>query len=248
MEYDHTIPPLNASGRLRSALDTELPLTRKGPWADGSGRLRPAGCATYGSNFQPFGENRVPAPRRYTDEQRAVMLALYDGGHKPAEIARRCKAGLVSVAPFKIPRRTVQEIVTAMARERGLSPPRTLAETETAQSLERYPDLVIRILTEDARRILSEETPTHEKEYDRLQRGVKIAAEIKRQRLPLPPPRSEMLVGRCEPRKTNGTAEPTLERLAREARSSKDEKNQGEAGDTPAVTHTPERELEGAAR
>ena len=59
------------------------------------------------------------APRRYSDAQRAAMFALYEQGIQPAEIARRCAAGLTSVAPFQIPRRTAQEIVTGMARSRA---------------------------------------------------------------------------------------------------------------------------------
>jgi hypothetical protein len=61
----------------------------------------------------------MAAPRKYNDAQRAAMFALHRQGCTPAEIARQCEAGLVSVARFSIPRRTVQSIVVGMAHELG---------------------------------------------------------------------------------------------------------------------------------
>jgi hypothetical protein len=61
----------------------------------------------------------MAAPRKYNDAQRAAMFALHRQGCTPAEIARQCEAGPVSVARFSIPRRTVQSIVVGMAHELG---------------------------------------------------------------------------------------------------------------------------------
>jgi hypothetical protein len=71
------------------------------------------------------------------------MFALYRQGYTPAEIARRCEAGLVSLEPFSIPRRTVQSIVVGMARELGDTP----ARPDSDLSLEeRINDMTTRLI------------------------------------------------------------------------------------------------------
>jgi integrase len=61
----------------------------------------------------------MAAPRLYTDAQRAVIYDLHRQGLSSREIAERCAAGLASVERFKIPARSVREIVKQMADERG---------------------------------------------------------------------------------------------------------------------------------
>ena len=56
------------------------------------------------------------------------MFALHLQGIGGTEISRRCAEGLASVAPFKIPARTVRSIVQLMSREQGAMPPRELEE------------------------------------------------------------------------------------------------------------------------
>jgi hypothetical protein len=88
----------------------------------------------------------MAAIRRYSDAQRAAMFALYEQGCTAPEIARRCGEGTASVAPFQIPRRTVQQIVTAIARERKAKLPEKLEEIAEGQVFKTYPERVGRLL------------------------------------------------------------------------------------------------------
>jgi len=93
----------------------------------------------------------VAAPRKYTDAQRAAVWALYQRGVRPASIAARCKAGLASVEPFDIPRRTVSDICSKMALERtGSSRPENVAEAAHADALANFPSAALKVLEEEA--------------------------------------------------------------------------------------------------
>ncbi|MGI9019208.1 MAG: hypothetical protein ACR2G3_00670 [Solirubrobacterales bacterium] len=94
----------------------------------------------------------MAAPRKYSDAQRAAMYSLYEQGYSVAEIVRRCEEGLASVAPFEIPRRTAQQIVTRIARERAQPVPKTVEEL-TEDDLERIPKRATRILAAELERI-----------------------------------------------------------------------------------------------
>ena len=66
----------------------------------------------------------MAAPRKYSDAQRAAMFALYRQGMIAAQIARKCEAGLVSIAPFSIPGEPSKGVV-AMA-QKSLTTPRRI--------------------------------------------------------------------------------------------------------------------------
>ena len=112
------------------------------------------------------------------------MFALYEQGIQPAEIARRCAAGLTSVAPFQIPRRTAQEIVTGMAREQGREDlPHSiegLLEGDSAELAARYPGVVLRLINADCERLQARSAtrPLSLDEYNRLRAGVAIHKQI----------------------------------------------------------------------
>ena len=93
----------------------------------------------------------MAAPRKYSDEQRAAIFARAELGVTPAQIAHECAAGLASCAPFQIPRRTAQQIVADMRRERGPGQPRSFADLESAEAIRGYPLRVLRIVGEDSR-------------------------------------------------------------------------------------------------
>ena len=67
----------------------------------------------------------VAAPRRYSTQQREALYRLYVEGKQPAEIARKCSQGSAGVPAFEIPRRSVHDIVTRMARQRSRPVQRT---------------------------------------------------------------------------------------------------------------------------
>jgi hypothetical protein len=105
------------------------------------------------------------------------MFALCEQGCTAAEISRRCGEGTASVAPFQIPRRTVQQIVTTIARERKAKPPQKLEELSGSQILERYPERVGGLLERELDRLERKEQPggnprpTNNHENERPQDG-----------------------------------------------------------------------------
>jgi hypothetical protein len=80
----------------------------------------------------------MPAPRRYTDAQRAEMYRLYEAGLQPTEIARRCAAGTAGTEPFAIPRRSAHSIVKQMAKETGQEAPSRLGDIEDPDAVGRF--------------------------------------------------------------------------------------------------------------
>ena len=81
-------------------------------------------------------------PRTWTDAQRAALFDLYKQGLPSKEIAERCADGLASVAPFRIPDRTVRDICKQMAAERVLASPATLEEASAPHAVETVPGRV----------------------------------------------------------------------------------------------------------
>lgn len=63
------------------------------------------------------------------------MYRLYVEGKQPTEIARTCANGQAGVRAFEIPSRSVQEIVTTIARQRGKIPPTELPELDEEDRL-----------------------------------------------------------------------------------------------------------------
>ena len=147
------------------------------------------------------------------------MFALYEQGIQPAEIARRCAAGLASVAPFEIPRRTVQEIVTGMARERGQRTCRTRSRTcstATARNwARRYPRVVLGLINADGERLKEKcaRSALSLDEYNRLRAGMTIHKQIVAQAGgPTPTPARKHRGERRGAQEVEGSA---LERLER---------------------------------
>lgn len=127
--------------------------------------------------------------RIYTDEQKAAMFALYEQGCQPAEISRRCREGLASVARFDPPRKSVEYVVKTMARERGFDPPRKVEQIAGWADASRYGERVIELLSEDLERLEARDKtakPLSIAEYERLAKGMKIVAEIRRQTVARP--------------------------------------------------------------
>ena len=65
----------------------------------------------------------VAAPRKYSDEEREAMYHLYVQGRQPTDIARTCAVGKAGVPAFEVPPRSVHDIVTGIARQRGQQTP-----------------------------------------------------------------------------------------------------------------------------
>src|SRR4051812_27806772 len=97
----------------------------------------------------------MAAPRKYTDNQRSTMFDLHCQGFTPAEIARRCAAGMTAIDPFVVPRRTVHSIVSAMRFQLG--------EPMSDMSDDRPLELRLKDLTRQLMTAL-------EREMDRIQR------------------------------------------------------------------------------
>ncbi len=131
----------------------------------------------------------MAAPRKYSDEQRAAIFARAELGVTPAEIARECAAGLASCAPFQIPRRTAQQIVADMRRERGPGQPRSLADLESAEAIRGYPLRVLRIVGEDLDRIEGRASLT-DGDLERMKKGLAVAREARKFLRDTPPARS----------------------------------------------------------
>jgi hypothetical protein len=153
------------------------------------------------------------APRRYSDEQRLAMYALYEQGCKPAEISRRCEAGLASCAPFSIARTSVRDIVAAMARERrGSEAPVTLADVEGGDAIKDFPQMAAQIVSDEGARIKAKQPRQglNLADLNKLAKLDRLAAQIRR---------TMIGPGRTAPAATgnggsNGQSSPTLERLA----------------------------------
>lgn len=123
----------------------------------------------------------MAAPRRYTDEQRAAMFRLFQAGMSPIEISRQCESGTAGVAPFKVPRRTVHEIVTAMAAEAGQSAPSTLKDASHCEALEHYPVRVNGIISAELDRQERKQRhgrPLSLDDLDRLEKATKIIISL----------------------------------------------------------------------
>ncbi|MFN8160614.1 MAG: hypothetical protein U0R52_06170 [Solirubrobacterales bacterium] len=118
----------------------------------------------------------MAAHRKYSDEQRAAMFRLYEGGLGAKAISERCAAGTTGTAPFEIPRRTVQEIVTAMAAEARLEPPRSISDAGTEEALLRFPERCGALLAREMQRLeaAGEKRALTEKELARLGLAVKV--------------------------------------------------------------------------
>lgn len=85
----------------------------------------------------------MPAHRKYTDEQRASIYRLWHSGLSAMEITRRSAAGSASVAPFEIPRRTVQAICSTMDKEAGAIVPTSLEEAMKPECVATNPRAVL---------------------------------------------------------------------------------------------------------
>ena len=123
----------------------------------------------------------MSAPRKYSDAQRAAMFALYEQGLNAVEIAQRCADGMASVGPFQVPRRTVHEIVSKMARERGHQPPKTIDEASQLGALERYPRDALGVVHRELKRIDRKQNngkPLNKHDCDVLLAGAKLVTAI----------------------------------------------------------------------
>lgn len=125
----------------------------------------------------------MAAPRKYSNAQRAAMFAFYEQGYTPAEIARRCKLGTASVDAFEIPRRTVQEIVTQMERERGGRLPKTLDDAASDLAAA-FPKRILRTLNREVDRFDAKTRngrPLSLEDLDRLKKISGICRELRTQ-------------------------------------------------------------------
>lgn len=122
----------------------------------------------------------MAAPRKYTNEQRAAMYALWEQGLEAAEIARRVRAGLASCAPFEIPRRTVHSICTAIAKERDA--PSTLDEAAEAVAQGRHQERVFAMVGDEITRLEAKQRsgPLTVTDLERAEKAAGISASLER--------------------------------------------------------------------
>lgn len=184
------------------------------------------------------GQDQMPAPRKYGTAQRQEMYRLFLAGKKPVEISRLCEAGTAGTEPFKVPRRTVAEIVTSMAADAEQAVPTTVADVASVDAVDRFPERIATILKAEIDRLEAKQTrgPLSVKDLECLDRAERIsgalAKRINRRRATAsrgPSPTSD---GDPE----SGEGEGLFERLAREEAESRVAENQ------PSRTHTRLRE------
>jgi hypothetical protein len=120
----------------------------------------------------------MAAPRKYTDQQREAMYSLWTQGIEAAEIARRCSAGLASVAAFDIPRRSVHAICVAIDKERAA--PTTLNEAAVAVTEGRFPERVFTLLNEQLTRLEAKQGPLTTSELGRAKQVLEIGTGLER--------------------------------------------------------------------
>lgn len=133
----------------------------------------------------------MAAPRKYGDAARAAIWALHEQGVSSAEIARRCQRGMAGVAPFRVPRRTVADIVWRMAQERGQADsPRKfedLVNGDGEELVAKYPKRVLTLLEADSQRLERKSERGQAltlDDYNRLRCGVGIVGTVRKLQSP----------------------------------------------------------------
>jgi hypothetical protein len=160
------------------------------------------------------------------------MFRLYGAGKSPAEIAHLCDAGTAGVAAFTVPRRTCHEIVTSMAAEAEQNLPISVAEVESAESVERFPVRIAALVDAEIGRLTKKQernglTP---EDFDRLRKASDLSFDLHR-RLSRRKPNPTRPRGARQAARTEAPEESVIERIAREA---------GERlGEEDHLAHTP---------
>lgn len=176
----------------------------------------------------------MAAPRKYSDAQRQAMFRLFEAGKSPTEIAEMCEKGTAGVSAFRIPRRTVQEIVTAMAAELEQRMPTSIGELESAETVERFPERIARIVDREIDRLEKRQKKQGlgVDDYTKLRRASDLSFDLhkrlaKRTAQPTRPPGATRRGGGA-----GAPQESAIERLARETRE------KSGSGDLLSRTHT----------
>ena len=121
----------------------------------------------------------MAAPRKHSDAQRAAIWDLDSAGNTAAAIARRCSAGLASVARFEIPARSVRQILSDMKKERGVKPLHALADLDDVDAIDAQPWRAFRIAKRVFDRAEAKPAPTL-RDLEQLEHALKVLALAKR--------------------------------------------------------------------
>jgi len=105
------------------------------------------------------------------------MFRLYRAGISPADIARQCEEGTTGCAPFPIPRRSVHEIVTAMAREAGEQRPESPDDLKADELIDRFPACTARILDRLLTRIEDKPQPSR-RDLENLSQAIDVWGKL----------------------------------------------------------------------
>ena len=162
------------------------------------------------------------------------MFRLFECGKPPGAIARLCEEGTAGTSPFKIPRRTVHDIVTRMAGEAEMKLPTSVIETEATEAVECYPARIAGIVGDEIKRLegKQESRGLTLDDFERLKKAAALSFELHKR---LSRRRAPATRGARAARQHAGAQqepESTIERLAREARE------QGGEGAQLSCTHT----------
>ena len=162
----------------------------------------------------------MAAPRKYSDAQRQAMYRLFEAGKSPTEIASLCEKGIAGARGFTIPRRTVQEIVTAMAAEAEREVPTTIHEAESAEAVERFPMRITRIVDAEIDRLNTKQKQrglTCE-DYDRLEKAASLSFTLHKRLNARRPQTPRGRNGGRQPARSQPAHEGPIEKLARRER------------------------------
>ena len=121
------------------------------------------------------------SPSKYTETQRAEIIRLSEAGLSGSEIAEHCAAGTAACDPFQISKRTANHIVQRHRELHGTGPPRSFADAEDRDALERYPLRVIAVVQADISRLETKATPITSGDFDRMRKGLALVDAARKQ-------------------------------------------------------------------
>jgi hypothetical protein len=178
----------------------------------------------------------VPAHRKYSDAQRGELYRLFAAGVQPKEIARRCAEGTTGVEPFQIPRRTVHQIVTGMAKEAEQEVPSSLSDVEDDPAAAgRFPLRTLRILDAELDRLEKKQGKYGliVSDLEKLAKITQLSAAVQKRIQNLS--HTEIAVRRR--RRTERRSESLIERLAKDLQREAQESEPPEpAQDEPSLS------------
>ena len=124
----------------------------------------------------------MAAPRKYTDAQRQAVWNLHERGLTSGQISEACAAGTASVAAFEIPRRSVSDLITRMAREAAVKPPSDPADVTTVELVSRFPERIARIFDAELERLEAKQRRGQltAKDIDLMRKATNLCGPLKK--------------------------------------------------------------------